>query len=136
LVPMLATGSVLTIRTLFLQLTLTGATAVAARIGSAAVAAHQVLAQVWLLLAMAVDALAIAAQAMVADEIGRGDRPAARSVSMRLARGGLGAGVVLMLVLLATRGLLAGWFGPDAEVARLIEAAAVVAALMQPLAAL
>lgn len=136
LVPMLATGSVLTIRTLFLQLTLTGATAVAARIGSAAVAAHQVLAQVWLLLAMAVDALAIAAQAMVADEIGRGDRPAARSVSMRLARWGLGAGVVLMLVLLATRGLLAGWFGPDPEVARLIEAAAVVAALMQPLAAL
>ena len=44
-------------------------------------------------------------------------------------------GVVLMLVLLATRGLLAVG-SPDPEVARLIEAAAVVAALMQPLAAL
>lgn len=133
---MLATGGVLTIRTLFLQVTLTAATAVAARIGSAAVAAHQVLSQVWLLLAMTVDALAIAAQAMVADEIGKGDRPAARAVSVRLGRWGLGVGVALTLLLLSARGLLAAWFGPDPEVRDLIERAAVVAALMQPLAAL
>jgi len=134
--PMLATGGVLTIRTLFLQVTLTAATAVAARIGSAAVAAHQVLSQVWLLLAMTVDALAIAAQAMVADEIGKGDRPAARAVSVRLGWWGLGVGVALTLLLLSARGLLAAWFGPDPEVRDLIERAAVVAALMQPLAAL
>jgi putative MATE family efflux protein len=134
--PMLATGGVLTIRTLFLQLTLTGATAVAAAIGSASVAAHQVLSQVWLLLAMTVDALAIAAQAMVADEIGKSDRTAARAVSLRLGWWGLAVGVVLMVLLLLGRGILAAGFGPDPEVSDLIGRAAVVAAVMQPLAAL
>src|SRR5690606_2127269 len=113
-----------------------GATAVAAAIGSASVAAHQVLSQVWLLLAMTVDALAIAAQAMVADEIGKSDRTAARAVSLRLGWWGLAVGVVLMVLLLLGRGILAAGFGPDPEVSDLIGRAAVVAAAMQPLAAL
>lgn len=133
---MLAAGGVLTLRTLFLQVALVAATAVAASLGTAEVAAHQVLVQTWLLLAMTVDALAIAAQAMVADELGRGDPAAAGSVAARLAWWGLAVGVGLALLLLVGRIPLSVAFGPDPEVAALIRSAAVVAALMQPLAAL
>jgi putative MATE family efflux protein len=134
--PMLATGGILTVRTLFLTGTLTAATAVAASIGAAEVAAHQVLAQTWLLMAMTVDALAIAAQAMVADELGRADPSTAGAVASRLGRWGLVVGLGLALLVLAGRGPLASAFGPDPEVARLIESAAILTALMQPLAAL
>jgi putative MATE family efflux protein len=134
--PMLGTGGVLTLRTLFITGTLTAATAVAASLGPAQVAAHQVVAQTWLLLAMVVDALAIAAQAMVADEIGRSAREGADRVARRLARWGLGVGVALTVILVAGRSVLGTVFGPDPEVASLIESATVVAALMQPLAAL
>lgn len=134
--PMLATGGTITVRTLFLTGTLTAATAVAASIGTPEVAAHQVLAQTWLLLAMIVDALAIAAQAMVADELGRADPSAGRAVAARLGRWGLAAGVGLALMVFAGRFPLASFFGPDPEVATLIVSAGSITALMQPLAAL
>ena len=136
LIPMLQTGSLLTLRTLFLVVSLTVATAVAAGMGSAQVAAHQVVSQTWFLLAMIVDALAIAAQAMVADELGRSDRERAAQVATRLGGWGLVAGFFLMAVLLAGRGLIASWFAPDPEVEALIVRAMTVAAFMQPVAAL
>lgn len=136
LAPMLTTGGVVILRTLFITGTLTAAAAVAASLGTAAVAAHQVVAQTWLLLALTVDALAIAAQAMIADGLGRGDRPAASEAAARLAGWGLVVGVGLGVLVWLGRGVLAAAFGPDPEVARLIERAAIVAALMQPLAAL
>lgn len=134
--PMLTTGGILTLRTLFLTGTLTAATAVSAALGAPQVAAHQVLAQTWLLLAMTVDALAIAAQAMVADELGRSDHRSAGEVAARLGRWGLGVGIGLTFLVLAARFPLAAAFGPDAEVAGLIRSAAVLTAVMQPLAAL
>ena len=134
--PLLATGGVLTVRTLFINLTLTAATAVAASLGPARVAAHQVVAQTWLLLAMTVDALAIAGQAMVADEMGREGREGAHEVAVRLTIWGSGVGVFLALALYFGRSGLAAAFGSDPEVEALIVTAAVVAAVMQPLAAL
>ena len=77
LLPFLRVGGALVTRTLALIGTLTLATAVATRIGAVAVAAHQVASQLWLLLALVVDALAVAAQAMVARY--RGDTTTARS---------------------------------------------------------
>lgn len=135
LTPMLGTGGVLILRTLFLTGTLTAATAVAAAMGPAQVAAHQVVSQTWLLLALMVDALAIAAQALVADEIGRGDRAGASAVAARLAVWGLVVGVVLTGLLLLGGGPLAALLGSDPAVRQLIVGAMVVAALMQPLAA-
>jgi MATE family multidrug resistance protein len=132
--PILGTGGVLALRTLFITGTLTAATAVAASIGSAQVAAHQVVAQTWLLLAMIVDALAIAAQAMVAEEIGRGDREAASMVAARLGRWGLLAGLLLAAALFLSRGGLAAVFSTEAEVGALIVGAALIAAVMQPAA--
>lgn len=136
LAPMVRTGGVITLRTLFLTATLTIATAVAASIGATQVAAHQVVQQTWFLLAMTVDALAIAAQALVADELGRHDRPAAGAVAGRLWWWGGGVGVVLAIGLLWSRDFVAAAFGPTPEVTAAIESALVVAAAMQPIAAL
>lgn len=132
LAPILGTGGILTVRTFFIVATLTAASAVAASLSPATVAAHQVVAQTWLLLALVVDSLSIAAQAMVADEIGRGDRAAARAISRRLIGWGLVAGLFLLVVLLAGRGLLASVFATEPAVREMIIAAVVVAALMQP----
>lgn len=134
--PLLGTGGVLTVRTLFLSGTLALATGVAAAIGTAEVAAHQVVAQTWFLMAMIVDSLAISAQAMVAERIGSGDPEGVAALVRRLVWWGMWAGLGLMSLLLLGRGGLASVFGPDPVVASLISSAAVVCALMQPLAAL
>ena len=73
LLPFLRVGGELIVRTFALIGTLTLATAVATRVGMIAVAAHQVGSQLWLLLALVVDSLAVAAQAMVARYRGSGD---------------------------------------------------------------
>jgi len=93
--PFLRVGGELAIRTLALIGTLTIATAVATRIGTVQVAAHQVATQIWLLLAMIVDSLAVAAQAMVAGYRGAGDPGMARRASNRLLGWGLLTGLAL-----------------------------------------
>lgn len=134
--PFLSVGGVLIIRTVLLVSALTVATATAARIGTIEVAAHQIVSQVWFLLAMMVDALAIAAQALVADLVGRGAHRTARLLSDRLLRWGLATGVGLGLCLLAVRPWLGGWFADDQAVIDAVRLVLPIAAGMQPLAAL
>jgi putative MATE family efflux protein len=134
--PFLRVGSVLVLRTLMLVLALTAATATAARIGTVEVAAHQVVSQLWFLLAMSIDAIAIAAQALVADLSGRDEDVAARRLSDRLLRWGLGAGIGLGLLLFAGRDALGRIFTDDGAVLEAISGVLPVAAAMQPVAAL
>jgi MATE family multidrug resistance protein len=133
--PFLAVGSVLILRTVMIVGSLTAATATAARIGTIQVAAHQVVSQLWFLLAMTVDAVAIAAQALVADLAGRGDERGARSLSNLLLWWGLWLGVGLGAVLFLARGALGAVFTDDAAVLAAIEAVVPIAAAMQPVAA-
>lgn len=133
--PFVSVGGVLVLRTLMLMLSLTVAAAAAARIGTVEVAAHQVVAQLWFLLAMIVDALAIAAQALVAELEGAEDRAGAKSLSDRLLRWGVAAGVVLGVVVAVGGHLLAPLFSPDAVVQDAIRSVLIIAAVMQPLAA-
>jgi MATE family multidrug resistance protein len=93
--PFLRIGGELALRTLALIGTLTLATAIATRVGTVQVAAHQVGAQIWLLLAMVVDSLAVAAQALVAGHRGAGDASMARQASNRLLGWGLASGIAL-----------------------------------------
>ncbi|MEK6254430.1 MAG: MATE family efflux transporter [Gemmatimonadales bacterium] len=93
--PFLRVGGELALRTVALIGTLTLATAVATRIGTVQVAAHQVATQIWLLLAMTVDSLAVAAQALVAGYRGSGDAAMARRASNRLLAWGLISGIAL-----------------------------------------
>lgn len=134
--PFLRIGGELSIRTLALIGTLTLATAVATRVGTVAVAAHQVGSQIWLLLALVVDALAVAAQAMVARYRGEGDHLNARQASNRLLMWGLGVGIVLAAVFAALRPILPRLFTDDVLVIDAVDTILTFVILMQPLNAL
>ena len=60
-------------RTVALRPAFTSATAVAARLGTAEVGAHQIAFEIWIALALALDAIAIAGQALVGRLLGAGD---------------------------------------------------------------
>ncbi|BBX03173.1 MATE family efflux transporter [Mycolicibacterium moriokaense] len=77
-------GRDLLLRTLAFQACFVSAGAVAARFGAAAVAAHQVVLQLWNTLALVLDSLAIAAQSLVGAALGAGQLAHAKSVAWRV----------------------------------------------------
>jgi putative MATE family efflux protein len=77
-------GRDLLLRTLAFQACFVSAGAVAARFGVAAVAAHQVVLQLWNFLALVLDSLAIAAQSLVGAALGAGRLAHAKSVAWRV----------------------------------------------------
>lgn len=121
-------------RTVVLRGVFLVAVAVAARLGDADLAAYHVTYQVWILLALAADALAIAGQALLGLRLGGADVAGAREVTNRLVVLGFRLGLVLGLLVLVVRGVLPGWFSHDPEVQALIAAGLLVVALQQPLA--
>ncbi|MFW6085053.1 MAG: MATE family efflux transporter [Gemmatimonadota bacterium] len=133
LVPFLRIGGALALRTFALIGTLTLATAVATRIGTVQVAAHQVATQVWLLLALVVDALAVAGQALVAKYRGAGDPGRARDAANRLLGWGLRIGVGLAVLFLALAPILPRFFTPEPEVVATILLVYPFIVFMQPL---
>ncbi|AFC44743.1 MULTISPECIES: MATE family efflux transporter [Mycobacterium] len=80
----LVMGRDLVVRTLAFQACFVSAGAVAARFGASALAAHQVVLQLWEFLALVLDSLAIAAQALVGAALGAGDAAHAKSVARRV----------------------------------------------------
>jgi MATE family multidrug resistance protein len=108
---------------------------VATRVSDVAVAAHQVLSQVFLFLALALDALAIAAQALVAKVLGSGDRVSARELADRLVVLGTVVGATLLLVLAALGPFLPGWFTAEPDARRAISDVYPILVLLQPMAA-
>ena len=77
-------GRDLLVRTMAFQVCFVSAAAVAARFGAAAVAAHQVVLQIWSFLALVLDSLAIAAQSLVGAALGAGHLAHAKSVAWRV----------------------------------------------------
>ena len=110
-------------------------TALAARIDDVAVAAHQIAFQVNLLLALALDAIAIAAQAMVGRYLGAGEPDRARAAGVRMIELGIVAGLVVGLVVAATAPWFPALFTDDRAVIDLAAQVLLVVAVMQPLAA-
>jgi MATE family multidrug resistance protein len=131
----LAAGRALVLRTSALLGTLTLATAVAARVGTGAVAAHQVASQVWLFLALVVDALAIAGQALVAGRMARSRREAG-DIARRLLGLGLVVGVLLGSLLAAGATVVPSLFTDDPVVIDGVERVYWFVVAMQPLNAL
>ena len=80
----LVMGRDLLLRSLAFQACFVSAAAVAARFGAAAVAAHQVVLQLWSFLALVLDSLAIAAQSLVGAALGGGHTEHAKSVALRV----------------------------------------------------
>lgn len=126
-------GVPLLVRTLALRGAFLVTTYAATAKGPDALAAHQVAMNVWFLLALALDALAIAAQALTGVALGAGDAAGARAATRRMVRWGLWGGVVLGLVLLAVRPLLPPLFALEPGARDAFLAVLVVAAVTQPL---
>lgn len=132
LAPLVRVGGALLVRTLSLIGTLTLATAIATRLGALEVAAHQVATQLWLLLALVVDALAVAAQALVA-----GASPTdARRVARRLLVWGLATGFALAALFAGARPWLPRIFTDDPAAIQRVDDLLGFVIWMQPLNAL
>ncbi|MFE9409288.1 MATE family efflux transporter [Streptomyces sp. NPDC006704] len=127
-------GVPLLIRTLSLRAVLMVATAVAARLGDADVAAHQVILSLWTLLAFALDAIAIAGQAIIGRYLGADDAKGARRACRRMVEWGITFGVLLGLLVVATRPLFIPLFTSDHAVQDALLPALLVVALVQPVA--
>lgn len=129
-------GRDLAIRTLVLQGSFLVAAAVAARIGTAEVGAHQIALQLWLFLALALDSFAIAAQALVGESLGADRVEQARAIAWKVARYGTLTGIVVAVLLLLGRDAIPQLFTSDQAV---LAGAATIwwwFALMQPMAGL
>jgi putative MATE family efflux protein len=125
-------GVPLLVRTLTLRAALLATTYVAAASGTVAVAAHQVAFTIWTLLALALDAVAIAGQAIVGRALGSGDAEAARTATRRMMQWGVVSGVLLGVVLIALRSAFVPLFTTDPDVRALLSSVLLVAALFQP----
>jgi len=124
------------LRTAALLFTFTLATAVATRVGTVEVAGHQVANNIWLLLALTVDALAIAAQALVGKMLGEGDGERARALCNRLLTLGLLLGIVLAIILAILSPWLPKLFSQDPEVLTVVYSVFAFVVLSQPVNAL
>ncbi|MFD2764600.1 MATE family efflux transporter [Micromonospora eburnea] len=106
----------LLIRGVAFQASFLSATAVAARFGAAAVGAHQIAVQLWFFTALVLDALAIAAQALIGAALGAGDAVGARALARRIALLGGACGVAFAVLIAAGAGLVPSWFSSDPQV--------------------
>jgi putative MATE family efflux protein len=125
------TGRQLFVRTAALLAALTLATSVAARVDAPTLAGHQIALQIETFLALVVDALAIAGQALTGTALGAGDTTEARQTGRRLVQLGLRAGAALGTVVVASAWLVPRIFTSDAAVASRTSAALVIVGLMQ-----
>lgn len=127
-------GIPLIVRTVTLRVSLLLTTYVAASISTVAVAAHQVAFTVWTFLAFALDAIAIAGQAITGKLLGAGDATGARASARRMIWWGIMAGVALGGAVLVTRPLVVPLFTPDRQVQQLLSSVLLVVGLQQPIA--
>ena len=130
----------LVVRTLALRACLLVGTYAVTRVGTGSsdvnVATHQVAITLWSFLAFALDAIAIAAQALTGRALGGGDVEHTRRLTRRMVRWGWGSGIVAGVALAVAAPWLGALFTDDAEVRSLLVPVLLVAALAQPLAGL
>jgi putative MATE family efflux protein len=126
-------GRDLLVRTAALRAALVVATAVAARLGTVEVAAHQIAFEIWSFLALGLDAIAIAGQAMVGRALGAGRAAEARAQGRRMIEWGIALGVVVGVLVAALNTLLPQLFSGDAEVVALASFLLLWVAALQPI---
>jgi putative MATE family efflux protein len=126
-------GVPLLVRTLSLRAILMITTAVAARLGDADIAAHQIILSLWSLLAFALDAIAIAGQAIIGRYLGAGDAEGARDACRRMVEWGIAVGVVLGILVVITRPAFLPLFTSDSAVKDMALPALLIVALSQPI---
>ncbi|MFF4228763.1 MATE family efflux transporter [Streptomyces sp. NPDC001820] len=127
-------GAPLLVRTISLRAVLLIATAVAARLGDTEVAAHQIVLSLWSLMAFALDAIAIAGQAIIGRYLGADDAEGARQACRRMVQWGIASGVVFGILIVACRPLFVPLFTSDSAVHDTLLPALLVVAVSQPIA--
>lgn len=128
-------GGWLFLRTLTLRIVLVGVVLAAAQHGTLALASVQVLFTVFSTAAFALDALAIAGQAMVGLALGRAAVGDARAILRRLVELSIVGGIAVGIVLAAASVPIASLFTPDAAVRQIVAAGIVVIAIGLPIGA-
>lgn len=126
-------GVWLILRTAALQGSITATTIVATHLGPTGLAAHQVVNSLWMFLAFALDAIAIAAQAIVGRYLGAGDAVTVRELVRMMVRWGVWFGVLLGVIFVLARTWIPWVFTPDRAVRDLIATVLVVVAILLPL---
>ncbi len=129
-------GGWLFIRTLGLRAALLATVFAATSHGTAATAGYQVVFTIFSTAAFALDALAIAAQALIGDALGARNPVRARLVTRRSVFWGVGCGVVIGGLLAATSPVLGRVFTNDAAVLQILPPALLVLGLSLPLGGL
>jgi putative MATE family efflux protein len=130
----------LVIRTLALRACLLVGTYAVTRVGTGAtdvnVATHQIAITLWSFLAFALDAIAIAAQALTGRALGSGDVAGTRRLTRRMVQWGWGSGIVAGVALAAAAPFVGALFTTDPAVRDLLVPVLLVAAVGQPVAGL
>jgi putative MATE family efflux protein len=130
--PMARIGSEIFVRTTALYASFLVAGAVLARVGNDSLAAHQVAFQLFVFLALVLDAVAIAGQVIVGRSLGAGDADEAYRAAKRMIELSIAAGAVFAVVMLALTELLPRAFTSDADVIGELHKIWPLFALMQP----
>ena len=103
-------GSEIAVRTTALTGSFLVGSAVLARVGAASLGAHQIAFQLWVFLALVLDAIAIAGQVMVGRMLGAGDADGARAAAIRMIGWSVAIGALFAAVLLALGDIVPGLF--------------------------
>ena len=129
------TGGWLFVRTLSLRIALVATVVVATGEGTTTLAAQQVVFTLFSTLSLALDAFAIAGQAMIGHGLGAADVPRVRAIVRRLLGWGVVTGVALGAVLAAVSPVIGAVFTSDPAVRAAIAPGVLVLAVSQPLGA-
>jgi len=127
-------GISLFIRTSALRLSFIVAAGFAAATGKAALGAHEIATQLFYFVALSLDAIAIAGQAMIGTLLGANDAREAGHVGRRLTVWGVILGVAASAILLALRPFIPDLFTNDPAVIEKTLSLLFLLAIMQPLA--
>lgn len=128
-------GGWMLLRTVTLRIALVATTVAATGLGTVTLASTQVLFQLTFLFALALDAFAIAAQAMIGFDLGAGTADSVRATVRRLIAWAIGSGIVLGGLLAVAAPWLGLVFSSDAGVVDAVPAGAWVVAVTMPLGA-
>ncbi len=122
------------VRNLSMRIVIVFSTVVAASFGSVDLAAHQVAFAIYTTLALGMDAIAIAGQALVGRYLGASDLTGARQATTRMVELSVLFGLVLGAVIFLGRDLISPLFTSDHEVQMTLSSVLIVLAVFQPAA--
>jgi putative MATE family efflux protein len=130
--PLARIGGEIFVRTAALYGSFLVAGAVLARVGDDALAAHQIAFQLFVFLALLLDAIAIAGQVIVGRSLGAGDAEEAYRAARRMIELSVATGVVFAVIMLALTDVLPHAFTSDPAVIEQAQKIWPLFALMQP----